>query len=74
MEECRGSLGLITIINHVLLEEFVMIGMEFCPNGSLERFVEGRRGCVMEENVIYFTHIENTILCKANSTRNEQST
>lgn len=51
MEECRGLPGLITIYHNLLFKDFVMIGMEYCPNGSLDNLVENRNGLLMDEEV-----------------------
>lgn len=51
-----------------------MIGMEYFPNGSLDRLVVNRNGSLMEEKVFLFLNLVNSVQCKANFTRNEQFT
>lgn len=40
------------IFNSKTFTEFVMIGMEYCSGGSIEQYLIGRKGGVMDESII----------------------
>lgn len=43
--------GIVPIKVIRITEEFLLVGMEYCPNGSLERCIVNRNGAVMYEDV-----------------------
>lgn len=48
--------GIAPITYNKILPNFVMIGMEYCQNGSLEKYIKGRNGVTMDEETIkYFS-------------------
>lgn len=51
MKECRGLDGIIPILYSFISDDFVLIGMEYCPGGSLENYVIDRVGDFLDEEV-----------------------
>lgn len=51
MEKCSCYSGITPIYFNKLSTDFVMIGMEYCPNGSLNKYITNRDGDIIDENV-----------------------
>lgn len=63
--------GLVPLYGLKTFEDFAMIGMEYCPNGSLESIVINRKGKKMNEEVLKSVYIDYKIMCLSNFDRNE---